>query len=99
VGEKGLEREWEEMEKRIKGALEESEKRWGREERKARGWWDKECEEKKKEARGELRKWRKGLVEGEDFRKRKKEYKEMCERKKKEENERWEREEKKRCGR
>jgi hypothetical protein len=86
-----VEKEWEEIDKIINGALEESEKRWGREEGKVRGWWDKECEEKKKEVSGELRKWRKGLGEGEEFMKRKKEYREMCERKKKEKNERWER--------
>lgn len=42
--------------------------------------------------RGELREWRRRGGEGTKYRGRKREYKELCERKKKEENERWEKE-------
>jgi len=38
----------------------------------------------------ELRKWRGDGGKGEEYRKKKQDYKELCERKKKEENERWE---------
>lgn len=48
-----------------------------------RGWW-----EKKKRERKELRNWRKGRGEVEKYREKKKEYREMCERKKKDEKER-----------
>lgn len=48
-----------------------------------RGWW-----EKKKRERKELRNWRKGRGEVERYREKKKEYREMCERKKKDEKER-----------
>jgi len=44
--------------------------------------------EKRRE--GELRKWRRDEVEKGGFRREKKEYRELCERKKREENERWE---------
>lgn len=39
-----------------------------------------------------LREWRKGKRGGEEYKKEKREYKELCEVKKKEENERWGRE-------
>lgn len=42
-----------------------------------------------------LREWRKNKGRGEEYRKEKREYKELCEIKKKEENERWKREESK----
>lgn len=54
-----------------------------------RGWWDEEYGEEKREVRRELRKWRKE-GEGEKYRKKKGNYKKLCERKKREENERWE---------
>ncbi|KYN14003.1 hypothetical protein ALC57_13794, partial [Trachymyrmex cornetzi] len=60
-------------------------------ERKVRGWWDMECREKKEGVRRVLRQWRKGNGEGMEYRKEKREYKELCEAKKREENERWER--------
>lgn len=49
--------------------------------------WDEECEEKKREVRVELRRWRKDGEDKEGYRER-----EMCERKKREENDRWEKE-------
>lgn len=45
---------------------------------------------RKKEARKELRKWKRKGRDGGEYREKKKEYKELCERKKKEENEKWE---------
>lgn len=45
---------------------------------------------RKKEARKELRKWKRKERDGGEYREKKKEYKELCERKKKEENEKWE---------
>lgn len=44
----------------------------------------------KKEVRGELREWRRKDTDGRVYRERKKEYKDLCDRKKKEENEKWE---------
>lgn len=48
------------------------------------------CEEKRK-VRNFLREWRERRVEGQEYRREKREYKELCDRKKQEENERWER--------
>jgi len=45
----------------------------------------------KKGVRKELRKWWKRGRKGREYKRRKQEYKELCERKKKEENDRWER--------
>ncbi|KYN16348.1 hypothetical protein ALC57_11395 [Trachymyrmex cornetzi] len=60
-------------------------------ERKVRGWWDRERREKKERVRRVLREWRKGNGKGMEYKKEKREYKELCEVKKREENERWER--------
>lgn len=89
--ERGLEAEMKEMEGRIREALEEVKRERDGEGRRRRGWWDGECKEQKKEMRRKLREWRRGRCEREEYRKGRKEYKEMCEKKKKEENERWER--------
>lgn len=67
----------------------------GREERvkgrgEKRGWWDRKCNEKKKEVRREIRRWRRIGGEGKEYKERRKEYRELYERKKKEENEKWE---------
>jgi len=43
-----LEREGEEMERRIRTAIKEVEKGIDKKERKKRGWWDSECEGKKR---------------------------------------------------
>lgn len=55
------------------------------------GWWDKECEMKKRRVRRSLRNWREGRWGGQIYRKEKREYKELCERKKQEENKIWDR--------
>lgn len=52
------------------------------------GWWDGECEEKRKKVRKTLRGWRRGEGNGELYRKGRAEYKLLCRRKKNEENER-----------
>lgn len=72
---------------RIKEGIEECEKEEAV--REKRGWWDKECKEEKEEARSKMRKWKKGKERVEDYRKAKKEYKKVCDRKKKEEEEEW----------
>jgi len=59
--------------------------------REGREGWDEKCREKKKEVRRELRMWRKGGKK-ETYKEKKREYKELCERKRREENERFERE-------
>lgn len=66
--------EIERMNGRIKEAMEESEKGEKEVGKSYWGWWDKECIEKKKEVRRELREWRKGKKTGEGFRKTKREY-------------------------
>lgn len=63
----------------------------GNKKKERKGWWDEECEWKKKRVRESLRRWRRKEGGKEDYSREKKEYKEMCERKKREENERWER--------
>jgi len=85
---RGVRIEGEKMERRIKNMIEEVEKEVGGEKQERRGWWDEECRNKKEEVRRELRKWRKRGGDEEDYKKGKKEYKELCLRKKQEENER-----------
>jgi len=51
---------------------------------------NEECLEKKREARRELRRWRRKGGKGEKYKRRKQVFREICERKKKEENDRWE---------
>ncbi|XP_011685784.1 PREDICTED: putative gustatory receptor 28a [Wasmannia auropunctata] len=51
-----LEREWEELEGKVREAMKEVEKERGKEEERREGWWDKECGRKKEKLRRELRK-------------------------------------------
>src|SRR5436190_6586989 len=87
----GIEEEWERMEEGLKDAMMKTEREVRREEGKGKGWWDGRCREKKEEVRGELRKWRREGGKGEEYRKRRLEYRKLCDEKKKEENDRWER--------
>jgi len=80
--------DWRELRENIQGVLREGQGREGG--RKGRGWWDEECREGKKRVRRELRRWWKRGGEVESYRKVKREYNKMCEKKKKGENERWE---------
>jgi len=50
-----MERIWERIEEKVRKVLRKTEKRRGKERRKGREWWDKECEEKKRRVRKELR--------------------------------------------
>lgn len=82
---------WGECEERIREALKIVEREGCKGVVKKRGWWDEECVERKGEVRRSLRAWRKGVGKVEEYRKRRKIYKDFCERKKREENDRWER--------
>lgn len=85
LGKGGVNKVIERLIERIKGAV-----RMKRRRRKAkgrRGWWNGECRRKKKEVERTLKKWRKGNRSREDYRREKREYKEMCERKRRQENE------------
>lgn len=53
VGEKGIRVEWEEIERKMNEVIKKVERELCKEEGKKRGWWDIECEEKKKEERRE----------------------------------------------
>lgn len=88
----GLQQEVRKMGSRIRKALEgvEEERRGGR--KVTRGLWDEDCAGKKREVRRRLREWRSGKGEGRDYRKEKREYRELCDSKKQEENVKWERE-------
>lgn len=90
LGRKEIGEEWEKMETKVKEAIRGTEgvPRGGTE--KKDGWWDKECIEKKKEVRKELRRCRRMGGNGGEYKRVKREYKALCERKKKEENDRWE---------
>ncbi|XP_071576349.1 uncharacterized protein [Temnothorax nylanderi] len=83
-----LNKEWEEMEARIKEAIKGVEEEMGG---KKVGWWDEECRETKKEVRRNLRIWRKERGKGSEYKEKRKGFREMCKRKKEEENRRWER--------
>ncbi|XP_024878641.1 trichohyalin-like [Temnothorax curvispinosus] len=88
-GKRDLQEEIEEGTRKIRRVIEENEDKNERMTIKnKRGWWDEECTESKREVRKELRKWRKGKGEAERYRERRKEYREMCDRKKKKEKER-----------
>lgn len=90
LGEGKVQEEWERLEGRIKLAVEgtEREREERREERK--GWWNKECKEKKKELRKTLRIWKRGGEgQGQEYRRRRRKYRDLCERKKRKENEKW----------
>lgn len=56
LGEKKMKKEWEELERKVIEALKETEKELGGMEKRKTGWWDRECKEKKREVRRELRK-------------------------------------------
>jgi len=79
-----------EMKERIKKALRKVEEGEEGRKRRGRGWWDVECRSKKRELRKKLRRWRKRGGEGEEYKRCKREYKELCKRKKGEENLKWE---------
>ncbi|XP_011858385.1 PREDICTED: golgin subfamily A member 6-like protein 22 [Vollenhovia emeryi] len=95
----GLDEEIDGMEGRIREAMEkvEGERETGR--RKRRGWWDEECKEVKGTARKALKEWLRGKGERQEYRRKRKEYKELCERKKEEENKNWRKRRKKRTRR
>jgi len=78
------------MEGKLNRAMKETEEEINKEEKRKVGWWDEECLEKKREARKELRRWRRKGGKGEEYKRRKQKFREICERKKKEENDRWE---------
>lgn len=52
-----------------------------------RGWWDEECKEKKKEVRIKLREWRRWSKQEQEYKRGKRKYRDMCEKKKREESE------------
>jgi len=87
-----VEEQWRAMSEKVKGTLKEIEEERKREagEKKQKGWWDGGCREEKKKMRRKLRQWRRRGLEEEDYRKGKREYTKLCERKKREESERWE---------
>jgi len=55
-----------------------------------KGRWDKECKEKKREVRGKIEGMEEGRGEEIDYRKIRREYRELCDKKKKEKNKKWE---------
>ncbi|XP_067208522.1 golgin subfamily A member 6-like protein 22 [Linepithema humile] len=72
LGEKEIGVDWEGMEREIKEAIREVEKDLGKEKGKKGGWWDRDCEEKKKEVRRELGGWRSKGGEGKENKEKKK---------------------------
>ncbi|XP_070517884.1 DNA ligase 1-like [Cardiocondyla obscurior] len=55
-------------------------------------WWDEECRRNKTKVKEELEEWRKGEGSGNEYKKSKREYKKLCDRKKEEEKRKWEKE-------
>lgn len=74
-----MEEEWNRMSGRIRKII-EGEQKEGAKGRK-KGWFDMECREEKREVRRELSKWKRGEGDGKEFRRRKKNYAELCEKK------------------
>lgn len=85
--EEGVQDEIGRVTEKIRKTIEECEEGKRKERGSKKGWWDEECKEKKKDVKRELRNWRKRGGDGDRYRKRKREYKKICERKKKEEKE------------
>lgn len=73
-----LEKEWRRMEGRIREAIRKMEEGIEKRGGERRGL-NEGCEIRKKEVRRELRKWKKEGKNGNEYRKKKLEYKEMCE--------------------
>ncbi|XP_070522902.1 golgin subfamily A member 6-like protein 22 [Cardiocondyla obscurior] len=63
-----------------------------RKEKAVEVWWDEECRRSKRKVKEELEKWREGGGSGNEYKKSKKEYKKLCDRKKEEEKRKWEKE-------
>ncbi|KAL0098850.1 hypothetical protein PUN28_020795 [Cardiocondyla obscurior] len=63
-----------------------------RKEKAVEDWWDKECRRSKRKVKEELEKWREGRGSWNKYKKSKKEYKKLCDRKKEEEKKKWEKE-------
>jgi len=82
------------MEERLKGTLKEVEAVRGDDRKmgRKRSLWDEECREEKKKVRRMLRMWRRSVGGEKEYRKRRRKYREMCNRKRREENLKWERE-------
>lgn len=53
-----LNENWEVIEEKIKRVIEEIKKKRKKRRKRRRGWWNEECEIKKREMRRKLRKWR-----------------------------------------
>lgn len=72
----------------VEGAVEGAVKmkRWRRKANGRRGWWDGDCRRKKREVERTLKEWRKGNRDREDYKRERRESKEMCERKRKTRN-------------
>ncbi|XP_029176468.1 cilia- and flagella-associated protein 251-like [Nylanderia fulva] len=88
--EKGVEGEWEEKKRKIQEVLDKGKEGEGKERReKKRGWFDGECRREKGEVAKELKRWKRIGGKGEEYRKRKKEYKRLCRKKKEEDNVEW----------
>lgn len=88
----GIQREMDEVGMRIREAMKGIEEERGKERYIRRGWWDEECRVKKRRVRRSLREWTDGRGGGQEYRKEKREYNKICEKKRQEENEKWERE-------
>ncbi|XP_018406609.1 PREDICTED: uncharacterized protein LOC108782751 [Cyphomyrmex costatus] len=82
IEENEVETMYEELEKAAMKSVRWKEMKLGRGEWGRSWWWDDECKLKKSEVRRVLRKWRKGEMEGKDYRKTRNDYKRLCERKK-----------------
>ncbi|XP_070530007.1 golgin subfamily A member 6-like protein 22 [Cardiocondyla obscurior] len=63
-----------------------------RKEKAVEDWWDEECKRNKTKVKEELEEWRKGGGSGKEYKKSKREYKKLCDRKKEEEKRKWEKE-------
>ncbi|XP_066590796.1 golgin subfamily A member 6-like protein 25 [Prorops nasuta] len=88
----GVKERWEDLQEKMRGIVEgiKGKQKGGKENK--RGWWDEECREKKKELRGEMRRWLRGESKKEDYRKKKKQYMERCEEKRGKWREEWSKE-------
>lgn len=77
------------MENRIKEAMDRTERGIRKCKTSKKNWWDEECRLMKKQVKRELKRWRGGKEARKSYLDKKREFKELCERKKEEENKRW----------
>lgn len=84
----GAKRSWRELKEKVVAAL-PLKSMVIKDDKYEKKWWDKECHEKKEELKRELKKLKDGTINGEEWREKRREYRNLIERKKNKRLETW----------